>query len=485
MFQRLIGAVSAVSIAVLIIGAPDDAHAVSAGCASLPQSGSVFDGGTVIPIGGLVMEVGETISVAVTVTLSQGNNYAASVDLGGAATDNRTTAVVIANGSQTFTENFLIGVAGTYSVTTDFAGGAVTTSFVDQVSYTLTCIPVGGTSSDSTSLSESVAAVQQSSQRRSVGQNTRMVGERLRQLRSARTPQLRAPTTTASAEQPTVTFTGHATSLNQGNIGMAAGDGTSPWGVWGSVGWTGFDDSSQAAPADGNVITGLFGIDYAPNEMIIVGGAVGFDNTYANTLNEGNVSQTMAVFNAYGSFALDEIFSATAFGGVQIGAGEIDSNANTTTGEFNSQRYFIGGSANADLYFGNFSLISSATLLWSQAFTGSFVDSAGVDQSGTTSDLGTFSLQTNPGYLVLVDPDSELYMEPYAAFGYSIDYAQTKIETQVAGAEHPNDRDAFTIGMGLNVFAGDNISANVEATTELGREDFTSTSVFATGRMKF
>ena len=482
MFQRLFGAASALSIAILISGTPDDAHAVSAGCASLPLTGTVaaFSGGGGAT--GLVMDAGESIVVATSLNSGSGSGNNVSISLTGAATANQMTPAAGGFVTLNTSNTFPLTVTGSYNVDINF-GTAEGSG--DSIGFTISCTPASASSTDTSDLSESIAAVQQSSQRRSVDQNTRMGGERLRQIRSARTPQLRTPTVAASAEQPTVTFTGQANSLNQGNIGMAAGDGTSPWGVWGSVGWTGFDDSSQAAPADGNVITGLFGIDYAPNEMIIVGGAVGFDNTFANTLNEGTVSQTMAVFNAYGSMALDDIFSVTAFGGLQTGAGEIDSNANATSGEFNSRRYFIGGSANADLYFGNFSLVSSATMLWSQAFTSDFVDSAGVNQASTTSDLGTLSLQTNPGYLFLVDPESALYMEPYAAFGYSIDYAQTKIETQVAGAEHPNDRDAFTIGMGLNVFAGENISANVEASTELGREDFTSTSVFATGRMKF
>jgi len=73
----------------------------------------------------------------------------------------------------------------------------------------------------------------------------------------------------------------------------------------------------------------------------------------------------------------------------------------------------------------------------------------------------------------------DTFLEPYATFEYGYDFAITKIP----GAT--NDRDAFRIGGGANLYAGESISGAVEATRMLGREDQDETAARATLRVDF
>lgn len=55
--------------------------------------------------------------------------------------------------------------------------------------------------------------------------------------------------------------------------------------------------------------------------------------------------------------------------------------------------------------------------------------------------------------------------------GYELDYARTKIRVPVGVSPHSNDNDQFNIGAGLNLYLGDNWSANVEGLGALGRDE--------------
>ena len=464
------------------------AQSLSPGCSALPFSNTSIGSTATGPVNAAYI-AGEMITVSMTVTVA-GGSIANTARLRAAdfsqmppAITEVPTSVVTPGSSDTFTLSFVIPNSGTFNLNVGFvnlaAGGG------DSVTYTMSCAAASASSASGDS-GTVLAGTQQTVLRRSVDQTTRLVGERLKQLRSVRAPQQRP--TAPPGGGSLLSFTGRADNLALGSVGVAAGDPDSPFGAWASLGWTGFDDDARAAPASGSVFTGLAGADFAPNEMTIVGAALGFDVSHADTTPGNSVNQSHAILNAYASFALTDVFSATVFGGTMLGRGTIDTGEDTAaavSGRFSSQRYFLGAAGNADLYFGDFSLLSSLTVQWSQAFTSSFQDSAGVNQPGSTTELGTVSIQANPGYLFRIDPERSVFFEPFGVFGYSIDYAFTRIQDNAAGDAHPNDRDAFTVGLGFNVFAGDAISANVEATTELGREDFSSTSVFASGRIKF
>ncbi|MEM7652927.1 MAG: autotransporter outer membrane beta-barrel domain-containing protein, partial [Pseudomonadota bacterium] len=270
-----------------------------------------------------------------------------------------------------------------------------------------------------------------------------------------------------------------AISLDGRENGAAAGYTPSPWGVWANFAWSGINDTTAVAGTQGNVVTGIAGADYEVSDGFIVGGAISIGGAaFDSQIAAFDTDETSIGFNPYLAYQVTDLISLDAILGYSVGVGE-STRAETITGHYAIHRYYAAGNASYFQTWERFSLLGSLGVLWGQSFEAAYRESDGTEIGSRRSDLGSVSLLMQPAYLFDLDADNGWYLEPYLVGEYRYDFTISKING------HNNDRDEFRLGLGMNLFAGDSVSGNLEATTAVGREDQRTVSIFGTVRYDF
>ncbi|MEM7652079.1 MAG: autotransporter outer membrane beta-barrel domain-containing protein, partial [Pseudomonadota bacterium] len=282
--------------------------------------------------------------------------------------------------------------------------------------------------------------------------------------------------TQTSAIAPDQGFLG----LSSDRAGAAAADGLQGVGVWANASWTGIQDKSAVAAQSGNVFTGIAGIDKAYDNGLLLGTALSFGTaSFESDLVDFETGETSVGINAYGAYAITDMISVDAFLGYSKAWGRSDRSNDTIEGDWDTHRYFAAGNASYFNSWDEISVFASTGFVWGQSFDSSYSESDGTIVGSRQSRLGSLKALVQPSYLVTLDSDQGLFLEPYVLGEASYDVFITKI------SGHNNDRDSYRLGAGLNLFAGDNISGNLEASTVVGREDYGSINVLATFRYGF
>ena len=268
--------------------------------------------------------------------------------------------------------------------------------------------------------------------------------------------------------------------LSSDRLGASAGDGLEGIGVWANASWNGVQDKSAVAAQTGNVFTGIAGVDKAYDTGLLLGVAVSIGNAaFESDLVDYKSAETSVGINVYGAYSITDTVSVDGFIGYSRGWGRSDRSGDTVEGDWTLNRYFLAGNVSFFQSWDAVSLGASTGFVWGQSFEGAYEETDGTRVGSRRSQLGSWKALVQPSYLVTVDEDAGLYFEPYAIGEASYDLAITKI------TGHNNDRDSYRVGTGFNLFLGDNISTNLEASTTLGREDYNDISVVATFRYSF
>jgi len=129
--------------------------------------------------------------------------------------------------------------------------------------------------------------------------------------------------------------------------------------------------------------------------------------------------------------------------------------------------------------WGDAALYAGVGVLWGRSHRLAYTPSDDMRVGSRRDDIGTASVVVQPSYLIAVDADEGVFVEPYLSVDYGYDFERTKVDGGT------NDRDAVRIGGGANLYAGDAVSGAVEATRMFGRENEEETNVRATLRVDF
>jgi hypothetical protein len=251
----------------------------------------------------------------------------------------------------------------------------------------------------------------------------------------------------------------------QGN-GMAAGEGmNSPVGVWGSFSYTDSKDDSAARTFDSDRRQFLGGVDISPWKDVIVGVALGYENSDVSTPVNGG-SQDIDGFTAapYVAVLLNDTFSID----VSVGMSKIDIKQSrvltgtTISSKVDSTRTFMSGNINASRTFGNLLLTGTLGALYARDSQDSFIESGGtlsVSNPARSFRLGQVRLGAEASWLM-----GEF--EPFAALTLEHDYSTT---AAVGGA---NDNSGGVAGIGVRYFGiKNNISGSLDYQTVIGRKN--------------
>jgi len=266
-----------------------------------------------------------------------------------------------------------------------------------------------------------------------------------------------------------------------GQGGAAGGESLDGIGLWANVAWTGVSDTSAVAQMDGDTLTAIAGGDYDFGEGLIAGVALSMDvSMIALEAAGGDMDEWGIGLTPYISYQFDDRFSVSAVAGYSRTFADIDYDTGEK-GDFTGQRYFLSGSVGVDEYMDDFHIGGAVGVLWSQSFTSDYDLSDGTAIDSAVSNLGSLFVEARPSYLITLDEEAELWVEPYGLVGFNWDFIQTEVDSDA----HPNDNDDFTVGGGVRLYSGSDLSFDLGAQAKIGRQDYEEISASGTFRWQF
>ena len=345
-----------------------------------------------------------------------------------------------------------ISVSGTYQFVITVNAPAIAT--VQCVSTT-----------NLTNVSGSVARIGQQ-------QVSSMMSSRIRQLqkRSIRT------TDNSPVTRSGLSLVSQQKGQNAGGVDLTSG-------VWGNVAVTHFADTHRPTDLRGLQGAAILGLDTELWPQLFVGGAINLEKSYIELgSSQGEVSGTAMGISPYISWQIDEIFTLSALSNISFVHSRIVQGGNTEI-DMDGLRWQTSVTGDAFQTWGNWALLSGLSVNFGQLKQYSTKDSNGNAVSGSVSSSGNMSLLLQPSYYWQYDDN--LALEPYLRAEYQYDFTMQKVVTAANEPTHPNDRDQFRLGLGMNIFGGRFYSGSIEASTVLGRQKYDEATISSSLRINF
>lgn len=272
--------------------------------------------------------------------------------------------------------------------------------------------------------------------------------------------------------------------------GLGAGNGSLANGVWANFSVNRVSDDTKGLTTEGNTYTGVIGYDRLfMDDKLLVGLGVIIDNSDFSTLyNAGSIDATSYGVVPYAAYRVTDELSVNLLFNYSLGSADsfrLTPGGANVSGEYDFDRWFVQGGLDYEITRGNWAFIAGTSLSYGEEGSDGYTESNGNRVADQTNVLGTWRIGGQVGYTFTLDEQGGGFAEPYVTFGYEIDFERTKIKAPTGVAPHANDNDQFNLGAGVNVYVGDNWSANFEGTGGLGREDVGNWSLSGTLRYQF
>lgn len=290
---------------------------------------------------------------------------------------------------------------------------------------------------------------------------------------------------TGSSERPK---TDNGLALLAMGKGQAAGELQQSSAIWGNAAFTRSRDDHITVQQTSLQGTALGGIDHFILENVLVGGAINLDLGYSEDKQQlTDVMTTSMGISPYISWQFDDVFSLDFLGNISYVNSRLSDRSfdgiTSVISEVDGLRWSLSGSGSGFWVAGNWSLLANLGISYGELRAGGTTASDGTLLTSTVNRIGTASLSLQPSYYWQYDQD--LALEPYLLTEYQYDFTMQKTITGINDAPHPNDEDQIRLGLGLNLFGSQFYSGNIEASTVLGRDKYSETSVSGSLRVQF
>ena len=269
-----------------------------------------------------------------------------------------------------------------------------------------------------------------------------------------------------------VTKYGYSLSLDE--EGKAAGNGNGKIGLWFSGSYTNIDSNQVDAQFDGDISSGVVGIDYKVKDNLIAGVALGYeDSNFTTTFNAGTEDSSGWTVAPYALFQVNKTFSVDATVGYSslnydMTRAEVR-DLNTVTGSTDAERWFAAANVNGDWVKNKFLIGGSVGVLSvsedKDAFTE--VGSGAFAVAANSTNIGRVHIGGDLGY----DLGK---MVPYVSADFRHDY-----DTDATGSE------SVEVGIGSRFKLGNAISASIEANTVQLKDNLDQYGAVASFRVTF
>jgi hypothetical protein len=268
----------------------------------------------------------------------------------------------------------------------------------------------------------------------------------------------------------------------EGQSGLNAGDGAISYGAWVSYSYSDFDNDLSSTAFDGDRHSVLGGFDFAPWQSMVIGIAVGYeDSDIDTTFNLGELETDGYTIAPYFGYLFTDTWSVNfSFGYSNVDYDQFRTAPGTTTritSSTDADRWFGMFNLNGVTTYGNWILGGRVGTLWARNEVDAFVESDGTAVAEVRSKLGTWSIGGDAAY-------SFGAFEPFVSATYEHDYSLTEIAV-TTGPQPDNDRDDVLFGAGVRYFGGKGISGNLDWTRRLGRSDYDEDIFTASIRVDF
>ena len=276
------------------------------------------------------------------------------------------------------------------------------------------------------------------------------------------------------------------------STGMSAGNMDGKLGLWASGSWSDVEDDNTATAFEGDIMTGLAGVDYEVAPGVVLGLAAGYEDVDIDTTyngfgaNKGEIDGegwTVAPYLGVSFSDRVKMDLTAGYSDVEYDTVRFDPNTgNRITGSTDADRYFVsaGLSSTYDLQ-NNWSITTRGSAFYAyedkDAFTETEAGGATINQASVDNELGQLLLDTRFAYEYQM-------VQPYILVGLEYDFV--KDDTPVAAGQSVSDDDfGAKLGAGINLINMGNVTAGIEAYTVEFREDYNEYTVNGGLRIKF
>ncbi len=242
--------------------------------------------------------------------------------------------------------------------------------------------------------------------------------------------------------------------------GLAASAAGSRWNAWGGLAHSSVGVSFQPLRSSGYSDVLMAGLDYTLAGDVVFGVAATAEKTGIKTdFNTGGVKADGFSIAPYLAIPLNRSWLLdTSLG---LGRTSVESNLGANQGSAADKRMFGALSLSHTAEFGRWQLQGKGSLLSATNRMGVTTLSGGGSQAATTTRVNQIRLGGQATY----DAGSVL---PFAALYYINDVDSTR-QASVDGQNPANDRDAWQIQLGANLYSKGPFSGGVSYSTEFGR----------------
>jgi outer membrane autotransporter protein len=272
-------------------------------------------------------------------------------------------------------------------------------------------------------------------------------------------------------------------SFSRQGPGMSAQARAQGIGLWANVSYSNYDDDLPSTAFDGDTVTGFAGIDYQVHDQLILGAGIGYENSDVDTaFNSGN-SDTDGITGMAYVVILTQLpwlsfdFNA-GYTGTDTDSRRITPAGALVTGSNDGHRVFGGGNANASFWFDNFNVGGNFGYVFSRSTTDRFIESNGTIVPTSDVSLAQIRAGARASYYWPL-------AQPYVSVTYEHDTVHNQVDVGAGQLVPSDDPDDVVVGGGVNFSITDQISAGVDGSVVLGRDNFDSFTVSGNIRYSF
>lgn len=207
-------------------------------------------------------------------------------------------------------------------------------------------------------------------------------------------------------------FTGSAPKTATGPFrgGLSGGSKDLGIGVWANGGYSSIQYTKPDSKFNGNVWTGMGGIDYKFTDSLMVGLAAGYEATkLKTTFNNGNLDATGWTIAPYSLYKFTKNYSVDVSGGfsqINYTTDRLDPLVGTkVTGKTDADRWFVAANMNGVWAEDAWRFSAKFGTLWAEESKKAYTESNSVANAALTNSLGSVNLGGKVGYnLGMVEP---------------------------------------------------------------------------------
>lgn len=253
-----------------------------------------------------------------------------------------------------------------------------------------------------------------------------------------------------------------AFSMDSEELGLASGDGGNSFGIWGMGAYSNFQSSASGGKYDADAYNLMLGFDWRATDDLLVGVAAGYgvldldkdnwtggDSGYLRTDYEWTI-MPYAAYNITDTTIADFAFAYTD--------SRYKDNDGTNTGYYDSDRYMTSLGLSQYYIYDSWTFSGRAGYMYVHGDLSSYARGA-TAVGNPDSFLGQLNLEGKVAYYY------DNGIQPYVALRYFYD-------TTTSSRPVESDYDEFGGVLGVNWFAADQWTVNVEAGNTMGRQQF-------------